>query len=117
MAKIIRFVRVGNRGSFDEGQGDAGNVLEESFFTIRENVRFALQTIDLVKSFWTNNLIVPDGTGPKYRDATGPDAVLTRVTESDVLQARASITDVVIEFEAADYGFKDDFETDLPDPA
>lgn len=113
--KIVQLRRMGNEGPFAEG--NQGTLMEESWFTVNESTWNDLQTGDMVTSFWTSRRIVPDGSAPKHKDAAGQFAILTRVTESNVLSAKSSIADVQINFTAADYGWKDDFETGLPDPS
>ncbi len=111
--KIVRLQRYGNKGIYSEG--NENRILEESYFEVSENEFVEFQSRDLELSFWTRNLIIPDGEAPRLKNAVGPDAVLTLVTESDNIPG-ASVIDRNVEFTGADYGYKDDFETDLPDP-
>lgn len=111
--KIVRLQRFGNKGQYSEGSEN--RILEESYFEVAENVFTEFQSRDLVLSLWTRNWIVPDGEAPQYKNAVGPDAVLTLITESDNIPG-ASVIDRNIEFTGADYGYKDDFSEDLPVP-
>lgn len=115
MSKIVRLIRNGNEGPFAEG--NEGTVLEDGYFRVTESVFNDLATADLVDSFWTGKKIVPDGTSPKFKDVIGQLAILTGVTAGFGLGNKSSVVDKIIHFTAADYGYKDDHETDLPDPS
>lgn len=114
MSRIVRVIRKGNEAPFAEG--NEGTVFDDGYFSIRDTVFQDLKTGDLVKSFWTGRMIVPDGKGPKWKDATGQFAIMTKVFESDTVSNGASVVDATVNFTASDYGFKDDFGTDIPDP-
>lgn len=114
MSKIVRVIRNGNEAPHAEG--NEGTVMDDGYFRVTESAFNDLTTADLVTSFWTGKLIVPDGSSPKFKDATGQLAILTRVFEGFSLGNKSSVIDGTITFTASDYGFKDDFGTDIPDP-
>lgn len=103
--------RTGNTDQFDEGK--AGELIERSCFEVADTLFQKIQTGDLVISFFTGKLIVPDGETPHYNNAVGPLRLISDIFESDV-KPFASVLDQIITFTAADYGWKDDFETGLP---
>ena len=108
--KTILLRRNGNTGEYAEG--NQGTVLQDSYFQVTDEL-FDDFLDASVESRWTGSEIAPDGTSPDYKDAVGDGRILTDVTESDNVRP-VDRPDVAVEFTAADYGYKDDFATDLP---
>lgn len=113
MAKLIRTKRLGNSGQYDEGS--AGNLLIEGDFQVTDALHVALRDAVLVTSKWTGAKVIQDGEGPDYKNAKGADRLLSDLFESDNID-KVGTVDLEISFTAADYGYKDDFATDLADP-
>lgn len=111
MSKVILLRRNGNAGDYAEG--NEGTVIEDSYFQVTDALFDSFQGNSRVESRWTIRQIVPDGTSPDYKDADGPDRLLSDVTESNNAQSRERV-DATEEFTASDYGYEDDFATDLP---
>lgn len=111
MAKIVLMQRFGNEPPFAEG--NEGKVIEESSYQVSEELHAALLTSNKVTSKWTGNQILQDGAGPDYKDASGADRLLSDIFESNNMTKNPT-PDLTLTFTAADYGYQDDFSTDLP---
>lgn len=110
MAKIVFIQRFGNAGQFDEG--NAGRSLEESSYQVSDALYTDLQNAAKVTSKWTGAQIYQDGEAPDYKDAKGSNRILSDLYESDNMTKNPA-ADFSFQFTAADYGYKDDFSTDL----
>lgn len=113
MAKIILLRRNGNAGKYAEGR--EGAVIEDSYFQVTDALFESFQGKSRLASRWTGRQVIPDGTSPNLKDADGIDRLLSDITESDNVSP-VERPDGTEEFTAADYGYKDDFATDLEDP-
>lgn len=119
--KIVATRRFANSGTFQEFHPVTGEpitgLLESGFFEVSESDYTELDTRDLVISQWTGKKILPDGDAPAYNSGAGPDAALTKVFSSDTVPSGAQIQDKTIQFQWADYGWKNDGGTAIPVPA
>ena len=111
--KIIRTKRLGNGGQYDEGSD--GDLLEEGDFRVTDALHVAIRDAVRVTSKWTGAKVIQDGEAPDSKDAKGPDRLLSELFESDNI-GKVETADMEISFTSADYGYKDDFETDLANP-
>lgn len=110
MAKIVFIERLGNAGQYDEG--NAGKLIEASSYQIADALYADLLAASKVTSKWTGAQIYQDGEGPDYKDAKGSNRLLSDLYESDNMTKNPA-ADFSFSFTAADYGYKDDFSTDL----
>ncbi len=113
MAKVIRTKRLGNGGQYDEGS--SGKLLVEGDFRVTDSLYIAIRDATLVTSKWTGAKVLQDGEAPNFKDAKGSNRLLSDLFESDNIK-KVETVDLEVSFTAADYGYKDDFETDLPEP-
>lgn len=118
--KIVCVERSANSGAFQQFTAAGAPItglLEQAFYELAESDFTALDTKDLVISQWTGKKILPDGDAPEYNSGAGNDAALTGVFSSDIIPGGSQIADKLIEFQWADYGWKNDGGTAIPVPA